>query len=80
MIPHTIVLKPGLVVHSVYNGYWFWGTAIRRRSLARPPGRHQGDPPDWDLSTPGLRDAWDAGDLSSFHGWDRRAAAGATRT
>ena len=25
MIPHTLVLKPGLVVHSVYNGYWFWG-------------------------------------------------------
>ena len=25
MIPHTVVLKPGLVVHKVYNGYWFWG-------------------------------------------------------
>ena len=25
MIPHTLVLKPGLVVHSVYDGYWFWG-------------------------------------------------------
>src|SRR5580658_7712162 len=25
MIPHTFVLKPGLVIHSVYNGYWFWG-------------------------------------------------------
>ena len=25
MIPHTLVLKPGLIVHSVYNGYWFWG-------------------------------------------------------
>src|SRR3954454_21913177 len=25
MIPHTIVLKPGLVVHRIYNGYWFWG-------------------------------------------------------
>ncbi len=25
MIPHTLVLKPGLVVHRVYNGYWFWG-------------------------------------------------------
>ena len=36
--------------------------------------------PDWDLSTPGLRDAWEAGDYSSFHGWskwspDRRSAA-----
>ena len=25
MIPHTFVLKPGLVIHSIYNGYWFWG-------------------------------------------------------
>src|ERR1700754_3609541 len=25
MIPHTLVLKPGLVVHKIYNGYWFWG-------------------------------------------------------
>jgi hypothetical protein len=25
MVPHTLVLKPGLIVHSIYNGYWFWG-------------------------------------------------------
>jgi peroxiredoxin len=25
MISHTLVLKPGLEIHSVYNGYWFWG-------------------------------------------------------
>ena len=31
--------------------------------------------PDWDLSTPGLRKAWDSGDFSSFHGWNRRAVA-----
>jgi hypothetical protein len=30
--------------------------------------------PDWDLAAPGLRDAWNAGDWSQFHGWDRRAA------
>jgi peroxiredoxin len=22
MIPHTIVLEPGLVIHKIYNGYW----------------------------------------------------------
>ena len=46
MIPHTLVLKPGLVVHSVYNGYWFWGRPsvedLRRdlRAVLRrdPPG------------------------------------------
>ena len=35
----------------------------------------QGFRPDWDLSTPGLRERWDAGDLAPFHGWDRRVAA-----
>jgi hypothetical protein len=25
MIPYTLVLKPGLVIYSLYNGYWFWG-------------------------------------------------------
>jgi hypothetical protein len=25
-----LVLKPGLVIYSIYNGYWFWG----RLSLA----------------------------------------------
>jgi hypothetical protein len=73
MIPHTIVLKPGLVVHKVYNGYWFWG----RPSFAdlwddlRDVTREVR--PDWDLSTPGLREAWEAGDVSAFHGWDKRA-------
>jgi hypothetical protein len=25
MTPHTLVLKPGLVIYSIYKGYWFWG-------------------------------------------------------
>ncbi|WP_204263777.1 peroxiredoxin family protein [Geodermatophilus normandii] len=42
MIPHTLVLRPGSVVHTVYNGYWFW--AARRSTTcgaicARPPPR-----------------------------------------
>lgn len=75
MIPHTIVLKPGLVVYSIYNGYWFWG----RPSLAelwsdlRTVMREAR--PDWDLSAPGLREAWNAGDYSAFHGWDKSAKA-----
>ena len=78
MIPHTIVLKPGLVVHSIYNGYWFWGRpsfADLWRDLRAAMSESR---PDWDLSTPGLREAWDAKDYTKFHGWDRRAAEGAT--
>jgi peroxiredoxin len=29
MVPHTLVLAPGLIVHSVYCGYWFWGRPSR---------------------------------------------------
>jgi hypothetical protein len=70
MIPHTLVLKPGLIIHSVYNGYWFWGRPsvedLRHdlRTVMRAIR------PDWDLSTPGLREAWEGGDRSSFHGWN----------
>ena len=45
MIPHTLVLKPGLIVHSVYNGYWFWGRPSVGRPLARPARGHPRDPP-----------------------------------
>jgi hypothetical protein len=79
MIPHTLVLKPGLIVHSVYNGYWFWGRPSLDdlwhdlRAVTREVRQ------DWDLSRPGLRAAWDAGDFSPFHGWDRRSTAGQDR-
>ncbi len=72
MIPHTLVLKPGLVIHSVYNGYWFWGRPSFYdlwRDLRAASSEVR---PDWDLSTPGLREAWDKGDYSKFHGWDRQ--------
>ena len=77
MIPHTLVLKPGLVVHSVYNGYWFWGRPSVDdlwRDLRAATSEIR---PDWDLSTPGLREAWDASDWSKFHGWDRRVGGAA---
>src|SRR3954453_12484200 len=76
MIPHTLVLKPGLVIHSIYNGYWFWGRPSFY-DLWRDLRKVMRDiRPDWHLSTPGLREAWDAGDLSPFHGWDKEPAAG----
>ena len=25
MIPHTLVLEPGLKIFRIYNGYWYWG-------------------------------------------------------
>jgi len=74
MIPHTLVLAPGLVIHSIYNGYWFWGRPSFYdlwRDLRAVTAEIR---PDWDLAAPGLRAAWDAGDRSPFHGWDTRPA------
>ncbi len=58
MIPHTLVLRPGLFIHSIYNGYWFWGRPsvvdLWHDLRAVSAEIH----PDWDLSTPGLRESW----------------------
>jgi peroxiredoxin len=73
MIPHTLVLKPGLVIHRIYNGYWFWGrpsVVDLWHDLRQVMSETRAD---WDLSKPGLRQAWDAGDLTAFHGWNKEA-------
>jgi peroxiredoxin len=71
MIPHTLVLKPGLVIHRVYNSYWFWGRPSFYDLWSDLRAVSAEVRPDWDLSTPGLRQAWDAGDYSNFHGWNK---------
>lgn len=74
MIPHTIVLEPGLVVHRIYNGYWFWGRPSPddlRRDLREVFAKVR---PDWDLAAPGMRQAWDAGDRSRFYPYQEQPA------
>ncbi|MGW5237529.1 peroxiredoxin family protein [Monashia sp. NPDC004114] len=70
MIPHTFVLKPGMVVLKVYSGYWFWGrpSVMEGQDLREASAESR---PDSDLAKPGLRGAWDAVELSSFHGWSK---------
>jgi peroxiredoxin len=72
MIPHTFVLKPGLVIHTIYNGYWFWGRPSMAELWRDLRSASSECRPDWDLSACGLRERWDAGDLAPFHGWNRR--------
>src|SRR5260370_37912344 len=66
MVPHTFVLEPGLVIHSIYNGYWYWGRPSPdelRRDLLEVSRKVR---PDWDLATPGLREVWESGDKLRF--------------
>src|SRR5437764_381689 len=62
MVPHTLVLKPGLVIHSIYNGYWFWGRPSTSELWQDLREASKEIRPDWDLGAPGLREAWRAGD------------------
>ena len=75
MIPHTLILKPGLVVFSIYNGYWFWGRPSVTDLWRDLRTLFSEIRPDWDLSKPGLREAWNAKDFSAFHGWSKRPNA-----
>ena len=50
MTPHTLVLKPGLVIYSIYKGYWFWGvhrstsSAAWRSTSIAVAGGHRSSP------------------------------------
>ena len=66
MIPYTFVLEPGLVIHSVYNGYWYWGrpgAEDLRRDLREVTQKIR---PDWQIDTTEMREAWERGDKSRF--------------
>ncbi|HEX4204293.1 MAG TPA: redoxin domain-containing protein [Ktedonobacteraceae bacterium] len=72
MIPHTLVLEPGLVVYKIYNGYWFWGRPSADdlwRDLREVTRKIR---PDWDPSAPGLRENWESGDKSSHYPYKKR--------
>ena len=55
MIPHVIVLEPGLVIFKIYNGYWFFGrpTIEELRQDLRDVSKKCR--PDWDITRPELK-------------------------
>jgi hypothetical protein len=67
MIPHVIVLEPGLVIFKIYNGYWFFGrpTIEELRQDLRAVLRKCR--PDWDIATPALKADWERGDRGRFY-------------
>ena len=67
MIPHVIVLEPGLVIHKIYNGYWFFGRPTMedlRQDLRAVSKKCR---PDWDITTPELKAAWQQGRKELFY-------------
>jgi hypothetical protein len=66
MIPHTFVLEPGLRIFRIYNGYWYWGRPSMSELRLDLRALFQKVRPDFDLSAPGLREAWDRGEREPF--------------
>jgi peroxiredoxin len=66
MIPHTLVLEPGLVVFKVYGGYWYFGRPTVEELRLDLRAVLQKCRADWDITTPEMRAAWERGDKSRF--------------
>jgi peroxiredoxin len=74
MIPHTLVLEPGLVIHAIYMGYWFFGRPTLedlRRDLRAVTRKCR---PDWDITSPELRAAWAQGRKELFYPYGKTYA------
>jgi peroxiredoxin len=74
MIPHTIVLEPGLVVYKIYNGYWFFGRPTLeelRQDLRVVTKKCR---PDWDITDAEHRSAWQRGETDRFYPYGKTYA------
>jgi len=72
MIPHTIVLEPGLIIYKIYMGYWFFGRPTveeLRQDLRAVTKKCR---PDWDITTPGLKEAWAQGKKELFYPYGKK--------
>jgi hypothetical protein len=66
MIPHTFVLEPGLKIHKIYNGYWYWGrpsTSELHADLRELTRKWRWG---FDLGNPEVRAAWQRGEKQRF--------------
>jgi peroxiredoxin len=74
MIPHTLVLEPGLRVYKVYNGYWFFGRPTVEELRVDLRAVLQRCRPDWDIGSAAQRAAWEKGDKAGFYPYGRTRA------
>jgi peroxiredoxin len=74
MIPHTIVLEPGLIVFKIYNGYWFFGRPTieeLRQDLRAVLKKCR---PDWDITSREMKAAWERGEKERFYPYGKSYA------
>lgn len=74
-------MRPDIVPGAVFPDYELpdhtgtLGPPISRRPLARSAHRDEQDPLRLGSEHPGLREGWNGGAFSPFHGWNNRAGA-----
>ena len=74
MIPHTLVLEPGLRIYKLYNGYWFFGRPTVEELRHDLRAVLQRCRPDWDIGGAEQRDAWERGDKARFRPYGKTQA------
>lgn len=74
MIPHTLVLEPGLRVYKIYNGYWFFGRPTVEELRLDLRAVLQRCRPDWDISDAEHRAAWAKDDKTKFFPYGKTLA------
>jgi len=74
MIPHTLVLEPGLRVYKIYNGYWFFGRPTVEELRLDLRSVLQRCRPDWDINSAEQRAAWAKGEKAGFYPYGKTQA------
>jgi peroxiredoxin len=72
MIPHTVVLEPGLRVYKIYNGYWFFARPTVEELRLDLRAVLQRCRPDWTISSAEQRSAWANHERSGFFPYGKR--------
>jgi peroxiredoxin len=58
VVPHTLVLGPGLTIDKVYCGYWFWGRPSSYQLWADLQDLTRRVKADYDPTSEAAREAW----------------------
>jgi peroxiredoxin len=74
MIPHVVVLEPGLVIYKIYYGYWFFGRPTNEELRQDLRAVLKKCRPDWDITTPDLKAAWARGEKDRFYPYGKTYA------
>ena len=58
-IPYSFLLEPGLIIHKIYCGYWFWGRPTIEDLRQDFRAISMKCRPDWDPQALGVKEVWE---------------------